>query len=149
MVIERCHGISANAEVQRVTQRKQPGKPHHNIPGLTCVSEKQKQGCQDRKSTRLNSSHSSRSYAAVCLKKKRVQCQKCRCSWVGHAFGEFRDVGSYRHDHAVTCVSSPATPSPEIYTLSLHDALPILPRYKRQRRGTARDPTKAARQTPS
>src|SRR5689334_24161956 len=31
-------------------------------------------GCIDRKSTRLNSSHSSISYAVFCLKKKNVDC---------------------------------------------------------------------------
>src|ERR1044071_206333 len=44
MVIERCDGIRPNSEVKRLAQRKQPGKPHHNIPGQTRVSEKQKQG---------------------------------------------------------------------------------------------------------
>src|SRR3989338_8250114 len=49
---------------------------------------------RDRKSTRLNSSHSSISYAVFCLKKK--------------YFIFFND-----------------TATTEIYTLSLHDALPI------------------------
>src|SRR5690242_21085635 len=31
----------------------------------------------DRKSTRLNSSHMSISYAVFCLKKKRANCQEC------------------------------------------------------------------------
>src|SRR2546430_4139168 len=31
-------------------------------------------GCPDRKSTRLNSSHSQISYAVFCLKKKKKQC---------------------------------------------------------------------------
>src|SRR2546430_3480621 len=38
--------------------------------GLTCISHLKK-FCLDRKSTRLNSSHSQISYAAFCLKKKR------------------------------------------------------------------------------
>src|SRR3989337_1562454 len=103
-------------------------------------------GCQksalDRKSTRLNSSHGSISYAVFCLKQK--------------TDGPFRP----EEDHARTklpsmrqqprsprCLSAPPTPPPaplrfgllwvlcffffndtattEIYTLSLHDALPI------------------------
>src|SRR6266481_2651323 len=52
---------------------------------------------RDRKSTRLNSSHSSISYAVFCLKKKRP------CPLF------------FFNDTATT----------EIYTLSLHDALPI------------------------
>src|SRR3989338_3360449 len=55
-------------------------------------------GYQDRKSTRLNSSHSSISYAVFCLKKK-----------LSYFFVFFFN------DTATT----------EIYTLSLHDALPI------------------------
>src|SRR3990167_6303513 len=50
----------------------------------------------DRKSTRLNSSHSQISYAVFCLKKKKL------------FFFFFND-----------------TATTEIYTLSLHDALPI------------------------
>src|SRR3990167_4965403 len=53
---------------------------------------------QDRKSTRLNSSHSQISYAVFCLKKK--------C---------YRSGLFFFNDAATT----------EIYTLSLHDALPI------------------------
>src|SRR5258707_4446455 len=34
--------------------------------------------CQDRKSTRLNSSHANISYAVFCLKKKRTRMQLCR-----------------------------------------------------------------------
>src|SRR3712207_8650215 len=33
-------------------------------------------GCQDRKSTRLNSSHANISYAVFCLKKKNIQVHK-------------------------------------------------------------------------
>src|SRR5574337_1122598 len=50
----------------------------------------------DRKSTRLNSSHHSISYAVFCLKKKKI-------------------IFFFFNDTATT----------EIYTLSLHDALPI------------------------
>src|SRR5574340_1268708 len=55
---------------------------------------------EDRKSTRLNSSHQKISYAVFCLKKKKKQ----------NFFFFF-----FFNDTATT----------EIYTLSLHDALPI------------------------
>src|SRR3989338_7398203 len=53
----------------------------------------------DRKSTRLNSSHSSISYAVFCLKKK---------------------------EQVILYIFFNDTATTEIYTLSLHDALPIL-----------------------
>src|SRR2546430_1797890 len=59
---------------------------------------------QDRKSTRLNSSHSQISYAVFCLKKKHNLPDRIRFSF----FFFFND-----------------TATTEIYTLSLHDALPI------------------------
>src|SRR2546430_2231165 len=58
----------------------------------------------DRKSTRLNSSHSQISYAVFCLKKKK--------SNISH---NFILLFFFFNDTATT----------EIYTLSLHDALPI------------------------
>src|SRR2546430_5764500 len=36
-------------------------------------------GASDRKSTRLNSSHSQISYAVFCLKKKKIQCSTSYC----------------------------------------------------------------------
>src|SRR5690348_3313759 len=54
----------------------------------------------DRKSTRLNSSHPSISYAVFCLKKKKTHTTQL-----------------------LSLFNAPATT--DIYTLSLHDALPI------------------------
>src|SRR5271169_6311705 len=89
----------------------------------------------DRKSTRLNSSHGSISYAVFCLKKKRRRsiarprpkqsggsrsCRRrppgcfSRRSWSGSPLRAFL----FFNDTATT----------EIYTLSLHDALPIFQR---------------------
>src|SRR5258708_3629577 len=63
---------------------------------------------RDRKSTRLNSSHQIISYAVFCLKKKKqtqtISIIQTRC----YIFFFFND-----------------TATTEIYTLSLHDALPI------------------------
>src|SRR6266487_1491681 len=58
---------------------------------------------RDRKSTRLNSSHPSTSYAVFCLKKKNLVFLLLPFSFF------------FFNDTATT----------EIYTLSLHDALPI------------------------
>src|SRR3972149_5205521 len=88
----------------------------------------------DRKSTRLNSSHSQISYAVFCLKKSPHQCpnipsldppppprRRARRSAVGAAIkylacrGMLRTCPFFFNDTATT----------EIYTLSLHDALPI------------------------
>src|SRR4051812_21548932 len=76
----------------------------------------------DRKSTRLNSSHMSISYAVFCLKKKTLPGR------------QHHPLAARRHRARpqparlrLPCLffffNDPATP--EIYTLSLHDALPI------------------------
>src|SRR2546427_37705 len=68
----------------------------------------------DRKSTRLNSSHSQISYAVFCLKKKirpRVEVVLSKLADEGVPVPDF----FFFNDTATT----------EIYTLSLHDALPI------------------------
>src|SRR5688572_1526706 len=64
----------------------------------------------DRKSTRLNSSHSQISYAVFCLKKKTV------CSKLASTRAKTRVRAVFLFN---------ATAATEIYTLSLHDALPI------------------------
>src|SRR6266581_920360 len=90
-------------------------------------------GPRDRKSTRLNSSHPSISYAVFCLKKK-----KALDSVVGHA-GETINSNYKRcvcHQGGESVYFEATTLHPqvfffndtattEIYTLSLHDALPI------------------------
>src|SRR4051812_49751204 len=51
----------------------------HRLPrpdcsiGIACDLERGRRGTPDRKSTRLNSSHMSISYAAFCLEKKHLQ----------------------------------------------------------------------------
>src|SRR5689334_2882607 len=77
MHVERRRGIGPQADIERVAERQLPGKAHHDVPGLPGIGEvenKNKNGekiIADRKSTRLNSSHSSISYAVFCLKKKK------------------------------------------------------------------------------
>src|SRR5215216_6454293 len=85
---------------------------------------------EDRKSTRLNSSHQIISYAVFCLKKKNKAKRPaagtpshgtCACSgtprlcWVSAGLLRISFVVFFFNDTATT----------EIYTLSLHDALPI------------------------
>src|SRR6266853_2049537 len=82
----------------------------------------------DRKSTRLNSSHSQISYAVFCLKKKKKENAiklvqhlreyvrlSCSSEVVFQLYFPCFDVFFFFNDTATT----------EIYTLSLHDALPI------------------------
>src|SRR2546429_371515 len=71
--------------------------------GIACRLRSLEQTSEDRKSTRLNSSHGYISYAVFCLKKK----NSTRRSPIYRFF--------FFNDTATT----------EIYTLSLHDALPI------------------------
>src|SRR6516164_7366753 len=98
---------------------------------------------QDRKSTRLNSSHSSISYAVFCLKKKTDLFQGIadkhdvivaspveQPSRPLHIISQRRKMlvklvreGRGHLPHGFFFLNVPA--STEIYTLSLHDALPI------------------------
>src|SRR6185312_4419506 len=90
--------------------------------------------CEDRKSTRLNSSHDQISYAVFCLKKKKE---------IGDGLADEREEVSEIYQAAIVAhlferaeVALEAgwheslfffndTATTEIYTLSLHDALPI------------------------
>src|SRR6266704_3224151 len=92
---------------------------------------------KDRKSTRLNSSHVSISYADFCLKKKNDRAQseqKVQRHGGDRARPRPGQLRAAQHAGRLRNVSAnvvsvlfffndPATP--EIYTLSLHDALPI------------------------
>src|SRR3954462_9250186 len=94
----------------------------------------------DRKSTRLNSSHTIMSYAVFCLKKTRRREKECgvgvrqrashsprarRASWARRS--PRRPPPPTRHYLRVTArpLFFNDTATTEIYTLSLHDALPI------------------------
>src|SRR5579885_3561263 len=85
-------------------------------------------GKRDRKSTRLNSSHVSISYAVFCLKKKKSQCHHSACGQ-GSASGECaaspRSHADNQRVASATFFFFNDTATTEIYTLSLHDALPI------------------------
>src|SRR6266481_6139020 len=76
----------------------------------------------DRKSTRLNSSHSSISYAVFCLKKKTGINEHI---WTPLAFGLIEDARTDSERRPTVLFFFIVTATTEIYTLSLHDALPI------------------------
>src|SRR6266487_3141654 len=83
---------------------------------------------RDRKSTRLNSSHPSISYAVFCLKKKKQykdadELQKrIRTKYPALEMSWEADLRISRYRRTLF-LNDPAPT--EIYTLSLHDALPI------------------------
>src|SRR6202521_5900567 len=98
----------------------------------------------DRKSTRLNSSHDDISYAVFCLKKKRavgppadsrdtyrergaVQMGRRRVSALAACWLKCRSVAARVRSVTAIFFFFNDTAPPEIYTLSLHDALPIWP----------------------
>src|SRR3989337_2378399 len=100
------------------------------------------QTCADRKSTRLNSSHGSISYAVFCLKKKTQLIQ--HTTFAASSSPSRRATPSPRapprrsRERLDGRLGSPCHPlcwilffffndtaTTEIYTLSLHDALPI------------------------
>src|ERR1022692_3644090 len=97
----------------------------------------------DRKSTRLNSSHLVISYAVFCLKKKKKQ-NKIRAHALIHQYNYIPKEQKTSHARLLATVSYGFmahvlllsfsfffffffndTATTEIYTLSLHDALPI------------------------
>src|SRR6266571_2715640 len=100
---------------------------------------------RDRKSTRLNSSHMSISYAVFCLKKKKKEFQRVTLARKIQVITMTIRPGQNQHlQHLLIELPSfgrltPAlnaflsffffndTATTEIYTLSLHDALPISP----------------------
>src|SRR5215204_3213062 len=94
-------------------------------------------GCgRDRKSTRLNSSHTVISYAVFCLKKKNVRgAASPRSATCLHQRCDRRRVHLRADDRWVPAASTADacprlfvfndTATTEIYPLSLHDALPI------------------------
>src|SRR3712207_6930449 len=56
------------------------GRGAEHVPKKNAVADYQHRDQEDRKSTRLNSSHANISYAVFCLKKKNTQLPVCRGS---------------------------------------------------------------------
>src|SRR4051795_10979017 len=78
----------------------------------------------DRKSTRLNSSHTLISYAVFCLKKKNGS-RGCVSPGVGVRQPQDRAARGRASRYRRAFLFFNDTAPTEIYTLSLHDALPI------------------------
>src|SRR3954449_12455568 len=76
----------------------------------------------DRKSTRLNSSHTLISYAVFCLKKKKTTPPP---STTGSCSANRRTPSASSLIRVLRFFFFNDTATTEIYTLSLHDALPI------------------------
>src|SRR5271155_1645047 len=109
-----------------------------------CVRRRPEAERSDRKSTRLNSSHMSISYAVFCLKKRKIYPNGAYDVLVSYDYNQgpgnetsVSFVFSFFNDTATT----------EIYPLSLHDALPICRRrgefQPRPGRAHARQPAQA------
>src|SRR5690242_12024622 len=109
----RHHSISASTKSSaRVVAIERPHRRRHLPPARRELRRREQ---RDRKSTRLNSSHMSISYAVFCLKKK--NCVRHHGDDVFHCLPDLIHLLShffFKH-----------TAPTDIYTLSLHDALPI------------------------
>src|SRR5690349_8129651 len=118
----------------RILERRRIGQTlyldgEHEIDDSFCRGHAAvKQDGADRKSTRLNSSHVEISYAVFCLKKKKKNTKNILCfdnvlalyflcQPVHHVQLQLLYFSFFFNDTATT----------QIYTLSLHDALPISP----------------------
>src|SRR5476649_110284 len=84
-----------------------------------CNTEVMPMRAPDRKSTRLNSSHTVISYAVFCLKKKNMALRTPRTA------EKNRSTRLISRIFLVLVLFFNDTATTEIYTLSLHDALPI------------------------
>src|SRR3712207_8492652 len=65
------HAMPDDVGMERVADQPQAHAPEDGVEGIP--GERQAVPAQDRKSTRLNSSHANISYAVFCLKKKKTQ----------------------------------------------------------------------------
>src|SRR5476649_1946862 len=101
-----------------------------------CNTEVMPMRAPDRKSTRLNSSHTVISYAVFCLKKKNLAAGSLARKRVEPGSAVRIMTGALIPDGADTVAHVffffNDTATTEIYTLSLHDALPILRRAEPQ-----------------
>src|SRR5215468_72305 len=109
------------------------GREPDHVSIRTCIRAIADAGA-DRKSTRLNSSHITISYAVFCLKKKKNNSSPCRLKTDEEEENidtdrRFRRGSQQRGKRsarwAVFYFFLKDTATTEIYTLSLHDALPI------------------------
>src|SRR6266496_2039259 len=113
-----------------------PGPRSRSAPGRRSPrgrSHPPRHATRDRKSTRLNSSHVEISYAVFCLKKKREAFRKQSapqiCAGVSIILTQFVRFSIMNNGFILSAFSKffffNDAATTEIYTLSLHDALPI------------------------
>src|SRR5215204_4666018 len=131
VVVRIDHGVilgleePGRSEAQRVSGVVLPGLPnlhsHAFQRAMAGLTER------DRKSTRLNSSHTVTSYAVFCLKKKRYRAARALrpIARNGRRALESFNPSALSPNLARLPFFFNDTATTEIYTLSLHDALPI------------------------
>src|SRR5688572_14847969 len=103
-------------DFDRAREEQREGTDKQMSPSRSIFSLTTAAGRSDRKSTRLNSSHSQISYAVFCLKKKINKRLHVRIT----------PTNPHTHRTSDDCIFFyNATATTDIYTLSLHDALPI------------------------
>src|SRR5205085_6356841 len=68
------HRLGGRARLPRPEVPRHPEHGRRREPRVRAPRRRPCSGCRDRKSTRLNSSHSQISYAVFCLKKKKKHC---------------------------------------------------------------------------
>src|SRR5471032_1737483 len=112
------------------------------------LSSSSSRSSQDRKSTRLNSSHITTSYAVFCLKENKILCfmdQPCQTQALAVKNSLVVFLTDLRESLTATLKADfffNDTATTETYTLSLHDALPICrrpasrPAVRRHRAGS-------------
>src|SRR5947199_3307861 len=85
--------ISAEAEQPVGPRRRSGGERGDEGPVTDLVADGRGAGCEDRKSTRLNSSHLGISYAVFCLQKKRHRGSTSRSNGARGARQRVRATG--------------------------------------------------------
>src|SRR4051812_19981892 len=128
--------LAGQAAGRAVRCRRRPRRAHLRGEGPDPPRRCARRGRRDRKSTRLNSSHMSISYAVFCLKKKKNDHDD-----LDPALGAADEPAPTPFSPSVVVPFNLAvsswlfffffndTATTEIYTLSLHDALPISARW--------------------
>src|SRR2546422_7742125 len=88
VVAHDAHVDLCNPEIGGHVDFRHGEEPVRRIPEFTdkiCPHFLLDEGCKDRKSTRLNSSHGYISYAVFCLKKKKIKQSTNDCMLSSHS----------------------------------------------------------------